>query len=87
MSILRRSKGFVVGALLVMSIVTVSTVGASSSQSHRLAARQEAETLGGGFLCDFNDGVGAGLGVATLFGCVPCGFGAAGAAVVHVLAC
>jgi hypothetical protein len=86
MSALRGKKQFVIAAMLMVSILALSSAP-SAGPAQQLAASQEMAVVGGGFWCDFNDGVGIGLGVATLFGCVWCGAGAAVAGIVHAVAC
>lgn len=87
MSKIRRNSRFFVAALLMVSVLAVSTSASVTPMSQQLTVSQEAATIGGGFWCDFNDGVGVGLGVAVLFGCVWCGAGAAVAGIIHVVAC
>lgn len=86
MSIFRGNYRIFVVLALMACVLTVSAAN-TVAPSQQLSIQQEVATVGGGFGCDFNDGVGVGLGVATLFGCVWCGAGAAVAGIIHVIAC
>ena len=87
MSNIRRNSRFFVAALLMVSVLALSSSASVAPMSQQLTASQEAATIGAGFGCDFLTGFGAGMVVASLFGCAFCVGGAAVAGVVYAIAC
>ena len=80
------------GLSFVLSLfLLTASVGAVSAKSgasaHSLSAAQESIVVGGDAVCRFIEGVGVGLGIASLFGCVPCGPSAATIALVVLVLC
>jgi hypothetical protein len=75
--------GFVFVLVAALTLTSVGTAFGSPSQA--LTPAQEVKVAGTG--CDFVGGVAAGLGIATLGGCLFCGVGAAILGAGYYVAC
>ena len=71
--------------LLTASVGAVSASKGASAQS--LSATQESVVVGGDAACSFVEGLGVGLGIASLLGCAACAAPAAIIALVVLVAC
>lgn len=75
---------FVIIAIFILAIAVSST---HTQGAHPISLAAETHLLGRGQTCDFFNGVGVGLGVATLFGCAVCGAASLIIAVGSIIAC
>jgi hypothetical protein len=81
----RSSKRFVF--LLVAVVMAMTLMSAQGAPiSHELTMPQQHAVVGGTG-CDFVGGLSVGLGVAGLFGCIPCGVGSVVLGLGYVIAC
>ena len=81
----RSKKMFAFALLLVMALGATFTMNATPASHELFAAQQQAVV--GGSACEFALGVSAGLGIASLFGCLACGVAAIVIDVGAVIAC
>ena len=70
----KRNLGLSFVLSLFLLTASVGAVSANTRASaHSLSAAQESVVVGGDAVCNLVEGVGVGLGIAGLLGCVPCG--------------
>ncbi len=73
--------------LLSLCMVLIALTTLHTNSAHPMTTAAELHAMGGSQNCDFANGVSLGLGVASLFGCVVCGFASLGIAAVTTFAC
>ena len=77
---------FVLSLFLLTASVGVVSANTRAS-AHSLSAAQESVVVGGDAVCHLVEGLGVGLGIGGLLGCVPCAGFAAILAVGVMFAC
>ena len=85
-----RKRNLSLSVVLSLFLLTASMGAVSANKNaspHTLSSAQESVVVGGDAACHFIEGVGVGLGIAGIFGCLPCAGNAALIALVVMVAC